>query len=301
MATLRRRKPRNPAGGTHLRSSIANAAMAVEDRVVLGASDAFHAVGGAVRSSYQRSSSVLHDRVVVPIRDETDGWSNPVRAAALAAVVLLAAAAVTGGVLLSGGSSDGNSPAATRVAISPPVDSPATANAPHAAVKPSEPTGPILHGAQPEFSQESGGGVPQSARSEAAAKAKAVEGAAVSPQSATAATGSSATAGPQAIEVARQFAGAFVLYETGRTDAQVKKVFAQTTAPDLEQALLKRPPRLPANVKVPQAKVLNIVSGPKQGDTYNLSISLLRVGVTSELKVEMQRLKGRWLLTDVQG
>ena len=52
---------------------------------------------------------------------------------------------------------------------------------------------------------------------------------------------------------------------------------------------------------MPKAKVLNIVSGPKQGDTYTLSVSLLRVGVTSELRVEMQRVKGRWVLTDVLG
>jgi hypothetical protein len=40
---------------------------------------------------------------------------------------------------------------------------------------------------------------------------------------------------------------------------------------------------------VPKAKVLNVVSGPHQGDTYTLSVSLLRVGVTSELRLDMQR------------
>ena len=56
-------------------------------------------------------------------------------------------------------------------------------------------------------------------------------------------------------------------------------------------------------MKVPKAKVLNIVSGPKQGDTYNLSVSLLRVGVTSELRIDMQRDKktGEWRVTDVLG
>ena len=84
--------------------------------------------------------------------------------------------------------------------------------------------------------------------------------------------------------MAREFAGAFVLYETGQDSAKVKSVFHQTATPDLAQALLKRPPRLPANVKVPEAKVLNIVAGPRHGDTYTLSVSLLRVGVTSELR-----------------
>jgi hypothetical protein len=67
--------------------------------------------------------------------------------------------------------------------------------------------------------------------------------------------------------------------------------------------LLRRPPRLPANVKVPKAKVLNLVPGPVLGDTHTLSVSLLRVGVTSELRIDMQRDKktGEWRVTDVLG
>ena len=95
--------------------------------------------------------------------------------------------------------------------------------------------------------------------------------------------------GPAAIAVARKFAGAFVLYETGRDTAAVKTAFHATATPELAKALLKRPPRLPADVKVPKAKVLNIVAGPKHGDTYTLSVSLLRVGVTSELRLDMQK------------
>ena len=67
-------------------------------------------------------------------------------------------------------------------------------------------------------------------------------------------------------------------------------------------------------MKVPKAKVLNIVAGPRHGDTYTLSVSLLRVGVTSELRLDMQKTpdeqsrrrldesdKVRWLVTDVLG
>ena len=68
--------------------------------------------------------------------------------------------------------------------------------------------------------------------------------------------------GPAAIEVARRFSGAFVLYEIGSTDARVRKAFAATATPQLTKALLRRPPRLPANVEVPKAKVLNVVPGP---------------------------------------
>ena len=87
--------------------------------------------------------------------------------------------------------------------------------------------------------------------------------------------------------------------------AKVEAVFHATAAPDLAKALLERPPRLPADVKVPKAKVLNIVAGPTHGDTYTLSVSLLRVGVTSELRLEMEKTpskkKPRWLVTDVRG
>ena len=110
-------------------------------------------------------------------------------------------------------------------------------------------------------------------------------------------------AGPAATKVGRQFAGAFVLYETGRSDAKVRTAFAATATPELSRSLLRRPPRLPANVKVPKAKVLNLVPGPVHGDTYTLSVSLLRVGITSELRIDMQRDKktGEWRVTDVLG
>jgi len=109
-------------------------------------------------------------------------------------------------------------------------------------------------------------------------------------------------AGPAAIAVAREFAGAFVLYETGGDRAEVRKAFAATATPDLSRALLRRPPRLPANIKVPKAKVVNVVAGPSQGGIYSVSVSLLRIGVTSELRLDMERLKNDgWRVTNVLG
>ncbi len=109
--------------------------------------------------------------------------------------------------------------------------------------------------------------------------------------------------GPAAIEVAQRFSAAFVLYETGQTDAQVRKALTATASPRLLRSLLRRPPRLPENVKVPTAKVLNVVPGPRRGDTFTLSASLLRVGVTSELRIDVQREdnSGRWQVMDVLG
>jgi hypothetical protein len=65
---------------------------------------------------------------------------------------------------------------------------------------------------------------------------------------------------------------------------------------------MRRPPRQPAGVKVPQAKVLNVVPAPSHGKVYPLSVSLLRVGVTSELRLEMEQLKNKgWRVTNVLG
>ena len=53
---------------------------------------------------------------------------------------------------------------------------------------------------------------------------------------------------------------------------------------------------------MPKAKVLNVVPGPSHGGVYTVSVSLLRVGVTSELRLEMEQLKGRrWRVTNVLG
>jgi hypothetical protein len=105
------------------------------------------------------------------------------------------------------------------------------------------------------------------------------------------------------MKVARRFAGAFVLYETGRSDSGVRTAFGETASPRLARALLRRPPRLPANVKVPKAKVVNIVPGPRHGNTHTLSVSLLRVGVTSELRIDVTQdeKSGEWQVTDVLG
>ena len=49
--------------------------------------------------------------------------------------------------------------------------------------------------------------------------------------------------------------------------------------------------------------MLNVVPGPRSGDTFTLSASLLRVGVTSELRIDVQRNEGsgQWQVTDVLG
>jgi hypothetical protein len=103
-------------------------------------------------------------------------------------------------------------------------------------------------------------------------------------------------------QTARRFAEAFVIYEVGGVDGKVRSEFRHTTTRQLSRSLLRRPPRQPAAVAVPQAKVVNVVAGPSQGTVYTVSVSLLRVGVTSELRLELEQGPGKkWQVTNVLG
>jgi hypothetical protein len=288
-----------------LRSSLSNAAFAVEDRVWLGA-NALRAVAEVAKWPFERAVWGIERGLIWPLEERTGRWSEPLRATGVAAVALVAVGAgVLGLVWASGG---GGATQQAQQASAPTVAPLTTAATPEEA--PAQ-AAPVLHGATPDFTPKASAGA-KDATSTPTAKA-----AEEAPKTDTAATTETATtpsagpataakvvpAGPAATKVGRQFAGAFVLYETGRTDTKVRTTFAATATPQLVHSLLRRPPRLPANVKVPQAKVLNMVPGPQHGDTYTLSVSLLRVGVTSELRIDMQRDKktGEWRVTDVLG
>jgi hypothetical protein len=316
MPTFRRHRPGAGAGPGALRSSLADAAFAVEDRVALGAGT----IVGAVKWPFQRIGWAIENYLVWPIQDETAGWSRGKRAWTVMALVLLAAGGVAAGIAISNPSSGG-----TDVVTLPGPGGASSAH--HAAVKPS---GPVLQGVAPNFDpagvagneKPSGseevissnpGGSTHGGEGVAAAGAKAANEPVPAESKSGAAANGPEVAGPAAIKVARHFADAFVLYEIGKTSAHVKRVFAETASPDLAKALLRRPPRLPSNVKVPKARVLNIVVGPTHGDTYTVSASLLRVGVTSDLRLDMKRVpqepsggsggekETAWQVTDVTG
>ena len=78
-------------------------------------------------------------------------------------------------------------------------------------------------------------------------------------------------------------------------------MFRKTATEPLADSLAKRPPRQPASVKVPRARVLNVVPGPRRGPSVSVSVSLLRVGATSELRLELQQVADKWLVSDVRG
>jgi hypothetical protein len=175
---------------------------------------------------------------------------------------------------------------------------------------------PTLHGAAPVFKPTKAEAASEVDPAKAIVKSApagetSTSSASSSPEPSSTASSSATTqpasvdgppAGPQAISVASDFASAFVLYETGESDPSVRKALGETATPALAKALLRRPPRLPANVKVPKAKVVNVVPAPSRGEIYPISVSLLRVGLTSELRLEMEKRKADgWRVTNVLG
>ncbi|HWN73427.1 MAG TPA: hypothetical protein VNN15_06435 [Solirubrobacterales bacterium] len=267
--------------------------------------------------AFEDLSLALREHLLWPFEDRLLGLGDRGRAAVAGGAVVLVLGLGIGGYALSSSGSPEPAPASAVAAL--PETTPHAAPVTSAPAPEPEPT---LHGAAPVFKP------PQEAEEEKVSSAEGVEADAsasagaktgnpatdtissspttTSPATASASTSSSAVdgppAGPAAIAVARKFANAFVVYETGGDLATVRKSFGATATPELSKGLLQRPPRQPAGLKVPQAKVLNVVAAPSHGKIYPLSVSLLRVGVTSELRLEMEQLKNQgWRVTNVLG
>jgi hypothetical protein len=264
------------------------------------------------------ASLALREHLTWPVADWFLGLGDRGRMAVAGGAAVLVLGLGIGASSLGG--SGGSEPAAAPVAVAP-EPAPQAAPASHAAEPDAEPT---LHGAAPVFKAPKDEGQAKVGESEgvesesAPATTSADTGnpatdtissspAARSAEASTSAAASPATvdgppAGPAAIAVAHKFANAFVVYETGGDEDTVRKGFSATATPELTKALMRRPPHQPAGVKVPQAKVLNVVPAPSHGTVYPLSVSLLRVGVTSELRLEMEQLKNKgWRVTNVLG
>ncbi len=275
------------------------------------------AAADIARWPFERAAWAVERTVLWPLGERLAGWNPPRRGAGAAALATIGALAVLAAVLLlpgGGGESRDRVATPTRVAIVPPAPQP----------KADKPKGPVLQGVAPSF--DAGGTSGDSAGSGSkSADAKASEGGAgtSSGSSGSAASGSTPAtsegspaadeaaasasskkpvpAGPAAMKVARRFSEAFVYYEVGERRARAKTVFGETASPRLAEALSERQPRQPAEGQVPKAKVLNLVPGPRAGKAYSVSVSLLRVGLTSELRLELSKQKGQWLVTDVRG
>jgi hypothetical protein len=262
-------------------------------------------------------SLALREHLLWPVEDRVLGLSDRGRAAVAGGAVVIALGFGIGAASLGGGSSNVE-PVAAPVAVAP-EKTPHTLPASQPAPKPE----PTLHGAAPVFKPADS--------PEKVGESKGVETSPTTPAAPAANTGNPATdtitstpsarpagattsstqtadlpdgppAGPAAIAVARKFADTFVVYETGGDETEIREGFKATATPELTKALMRRPPHQPAGVEVPQAKVLNIVPAPSHGTIYPLSVSLLRVGVTSELRLEMEQLKNQgWRVTNVLG
>lgn len=269
--------------------------------------------------AFEDVSLALREHLVWPIEDRLLGLSDRGRAALAGGAVVLVLGIGIGATSLGGGSA-GTEPASAPVAAAP-VDAPHAQLPSHPAAKPE----PTLHGAAPVFKPapeakqaKDGGGegvrsaAPAAANTGNPATDKISSSPAARPADASSAAAASAStstapvkgppAGPAAIAVAREFAEGFVVYETGGEASAFRRAFAATATPELKKALLRRPPHQPAGLKVPKAKVLNIVAAPSHGTIYPLSVSLLRVGVTSELRLEMEQRKHQgWRVSNVLG
>jgi hypothetical protein len=254
-----------------------------------------------LRWPFERVAWAIEERLLWPLGERLAGWSPPGRLVGAGALASIAAAAVLAGVLLM---PEGDSPreqvaAPTRVAIAPAESQQQT-----------ESQEPALQGVPPSFGV--GGGVGVSAAGGAGAETDtesseetplASEEAAQSEEGAAATTSSRkpVPAGSAAMKVARRFSEAFLFYEIGERPARAKTVFGETATPELATALSERPPRLPADAEVPKARVVNLLPGPRAGKAYTVSVSMLRLGLTSELRLELNRQQGAWVVTDVRG
>jgi len=290
------------------RTAAADSVWAAQDRLRSESGPALREGADRFKWPFERAAYAARKKVVWPLEDRTETMSAPARALSVAAAVLIAAGVGVAGLVWAAPDGPHETAPAAVAATPPPLVAVETAH--------QEAPQPTLHGAAPDFKASA----PKASSSVDPAKAivksapSGSTGAKPADTNAATATPSSAEptakaasvdgppAGPAAISVARDFASAFVLYETGSSAGGVRKKFGATATPALAKALLRRPPRLPANVKVPKAKVVNVVPAPSSGRVYPVSVSLLRVGLTSELRLEMEQLKGDgWRVTNVLG
>lgn len=252
-------------------------------------------VADVVRWPFERAAWFLERRLLWPLRERSAGWRPPDRGAGAAALAAIAGAAVLAGVLLLPGSESPRERAVApaRVAIATPEPEPQA-----------EPQGRVLQGIAPSFdagvspADAIGGGEIDAEGAEAPAAP-----AAGGPESSAAAASSAepVPAGPAAMKVARRFSEAFLFYEIGERRGRAKTVFDETATPELAGALAERPPRQPEGAEVPKAHVVNLVPGPRAGKAYTVSVSLLRLGLTTELRLELSKKSGSWVVTDVRG
>lgn len=101
------------------------------------------------------------------------------------------------------------------------------------------------------------------------------------------------------LKVAHNFAETFVDYEVGKQG--VARDFQKTATTKLSKELKADPPRQPSNGKIPKATVMNVLKGKKKAGKLDVSVSLMRSGATSELRLALTQEKNKWLVSEVRG
>ena len=96
------------------------------------------------------------------------------------------------------------------------------------------------------------------------------------------------------------FAQAFVLYEVCNAD-EAADDFERLATPALADSLKESPPRLPKNVKVPEARVLNVVVGEPDGKLVDASVSMVRLEAVSELRLTLTQERESWRVKEIRG
>ena len=284
--------------GSRVAWPVRRAWWAIQEGVFWRASDVGRALADDARWPFERAAWAVRRFIVWPVVDLFSNRGALGRSGLAATVLIAGGAAAFGGVQLA--DREEPSPAMRQVAqvTAPVAEVENRVQNPVAADPEPEPTGPVLQGVAPTFEPVS------NEDSEAAGATTAGDD-----SSDDSDTGDEAEANvpdpesvPQPLAVARRFAAAFVSYEIGEGISEARTVFRETASPALAKALADRPPRQPASVEVPQAKVLNIVPGPRRDEMLAVSVSLLRLGATSELRLDLERTDdGDWLVGDVRG
>ena len=210
---------------------------------------------------------LIETKVVWPLADRWHEHGLIARSGAVAALGAVAVAALIAGTNLS--KSDPASGGSTEALAAVPAIDLASA----------EPT--TMEGVTPQFAPAAAGTAQPGAVPEPA------------PQ----------PTGPGPAAVAWRFSQAFVDYEIGKAGAKTGQTFAETAAPELAKALSEDPPRLPNGTAVPEARVLNVVVKNETPKSVVASVSLLRVGTVSEVRltVSLDEADKTWKVSEVLG
>jgi hypothetical protein len=244
-----------------------------EERVLWRGSDATRAATERALKATAPLQRLVQTKLTWPAGDALKHSGTAARSAiATAAVVAVAGAGAAGVVMLEDGAGDSGSAAAL-------------VSAPAAGTSPAQ----TLSGVPVEFERTSSSADADAASTPVAAQAEPPGGK----------PGAEPKAHPA--NVAWDFAQAFVQYEVGNADEGVATAFSELADAPLAEALGADPPRLPKDQQVPEAKVLNVVLGERQGEELQVSVSLVRLQAASELRLTLRHTPEGWLVAKVLG